>query len=192
LQRFASEDPIGLGGGQINLYGYVGNSPTRFSDPRGLTSLAVKLVGKLAGGVSVSLLRFYDPRSSTSLPVQILDRGINLAADVFTTGDDSACGGIYDGAPRDTSKRKPPNYSSPLSRRCHEHDVELAGRGTSFRDPGNFDINLHLGFGAWRAGQHVFGAFFVLGGLAQGAWELANVGELLDYISDVWTEISPD
>jgi RHS repeat-associated protein len=37
LQRFISEDPIRLGGG-INFFGYVGNNPIRFRDPKGLMS----------------------------------------------------------------------------------------------------------------------------------------------------------
>jgi RHS repeat-associated protein len=36
LQRFISPDPSGLGGGDVNVYGYAGNSPTNFSDPTGL------------------------------------------------------------------------------------------------------------------------------------------------------------
>jgi RHS repeat-associated protein len=36
LQRFISEDPIGFGGGGPNLYAYVANSPTRWTDPLGL------------------------------------------------------------------------------------------------------------------------------------------------------------
>lgn len=36
LGRFTSEDPIGFGGGDINLYGYVWNNPTGFVDPMGL------------------------------------------------------------------------------------------------------------------------------------------------------------
>lgn len=35
LQRFISEDPIGFSGGDKNLYAYVGNSPTNFTDPSG-------------------------------------------------------------------------------------------------------------------------------------------------------------
>jgi RHS repeat-associated protein len=36
IGRFISEDPIGFRGGDINLYGYVGNKPLRFRDPKGL------------------------------------------------------------------------------------------------------------------------------------------------------------
>jgi len=36
FQRFVTEDPLGFGGGDINLYGYVANSPTNFTDPSGL------------------------------------------------------------------------------------------------------------------------------------------------------------
>jgi RHS repeat-associated protein len=34
--RFLSEDPIGFGAQDANLYRYVGNSPTNFIDPMGL------------------------------------------------------------------------------------------------------------------------------------------------------------
>lgn len=36
FQRFLGEDPLSLGGGDINLYAYVRNAPTLFTDPQGL------------------------------------------------------------------------------------------------------------------------------------------------------------
>jgi len=36
LQRFIAEDPIGLLGGDTNLYAYVGNNPLNWTDPWGL------------------------------------------------------------------------------------------------------------------------------------------------------------
>ena len=36
LQRFVSEDPIGFGGGQSNLYAYVGDNPLNRTDPTGM------------------------------------------------------------------------------------------------------------------------------------------------------------
>ncbi|PYM11955.1 MAG: hypothetical protein DMD81_25475, partial [Candidatus Rokuibacteriota bacterium] len=41
LQRFLSEDPIGLVGG-LNLYRYAGNNPIRFNDQFGLCQIEVK------------------------------------------------------------------------------------------------------------------------------------------------------
>lgn len=37
LHRFISEDPLGFGGGAANFYVYVGDSPTSFTDPTGLS-----------------------------------------------------------------------------------------------------------------------------------------------------------
>ncbi|MFC6092409.1 RHS repeat-associated core domain-containing protein [Saccharothrix lopnurensis] len=47
LQRFVSEDPIGIAGG-TNLYAYAANSPTNLTDPSGHNPL---LVGCLVGGL---------------------------------------------------------------------------------------------------------------------------------------------
>jgi RHS repeat-associated protein len=38
LGRFLSEDPLGLGGGDLTLYSYAGNNPVVFVDPSGLCS----------------------------------------------------------------------------------------------------------------------------------------------------------
>lgn len=37
LYRFMSPDPLSFGGGDTNLYAYVGNSPTNLTDPLGLS-----------------------------------------------------------------------------------------------------------------------------------------------------------
>ena len=39
LQRFIEEDPIGFGGGDVNLYAYVNGNPLTFIDPLGLRVL---------------------------------------------------------------------------------------------------------------------------------------------------------
>jgi len=36
IQRFVAEDPLGLSGGDVNLYGYALQSPTNYVDPSGL------------------------------------------------------------------------------------------------------------------------------------------------------------
>lgn len=36
LSRFISADPLGFGGGDLNVFGYVGGSPTNLVDPTGL------------------------------------------------------------------------------------------------------------------------------------------------------------
>ncbi len=39
LQRFVSEDPIGLNGGDVNFYAYVGSNPTKLTDFSGLSGI---------------------------------------------------------------------------------------------------------------------------------------------------------
>lgn len=50
LGRFISEDPIGFGGGDINLYGYVRNNPQNFRDPTGKLPVLV-----IVGGVWLAI-----------------------------------------------------------------------------------------------------------------------------------------
>jgi len=65
LQRFISEDPIGFGGGDTNLYAYVWNGPSNVRDPLGEwgfglsggasagAGLGAGAVGSVSGGVGV-------------------------------------------------------------------------------------------------------------------------------------------
>jgi len=58
--RFLSEDPMGFAGSGPNLYEYVGDSPTNFSDPTGWTTYVTNRV--IGGGPA---LPWWDPLSHT-------------------------------------------------------------------------------------------------------------------------------
>jgi RHS repeat-associated protein len=53
--RFISEDPLGFGGGNSNTYAYVGNDPTNFIDPLGLTNCVVTQLGPICSDWSIGL-----------------------------------------------------------------------------------------------------------------------------------------
>jgi RHS repeat-associated protein len=57
LQRFASEDPIGYAGGDVNLYAYVRNDPLNATDPTG--HLANIIIGSALGGAVGALKAAY-------------------------------------------------------------------------------------------------------------------------------------
>jgi RHS repeat-associated protein len=57
LQRFISQDPIGFGGRDPNLYGYVANSPTNFRDPTGKI-LPYLIVGGVIGGITNAITNY--------------------------------------------------------------------------------------------------------------------------------------
>ena len=52
LQRFISEDPLEFAAGDSNLYAYVLNNPTAYTDPTGEFPWAAPLIGCLIGGGS--------------------------------------------------------------------------------------------------------------------------------------------
>jgi RHS repeat-associated protein len=62
LGRFLSEDPLGLAGGDANLYAYVGNAPTRSTDPWGLYNRDVHFdltdgIGRQVGMCTATAIR---------------------------------------------------------------------------------------------------------------------------------------
>jgi RHS repeat-associated protein len=54
LQRFISEDPLGFGGGDINLYVYARNNPLMFTDPFGEATLQIRLGGTVIYGIGAA------------------------------------------------------------------------------------------------------------------------------------------
>lgn len=54
VRRFISEDPSGFGGGDVNLYAYVGNNPILFVDPSGLISWKKVGLGALEAGAGAA------------------------------------------------------------------------------------------------------------------------------------------
>ncbi|MFI5460385.1 MAG: RHS repeat-associated core domain-containing protein [Isosphaerales bacterium] len=86
LGRFTSMDPLGLGGGDVNLYRFVGNAPLRNVDPSGLqeptsdsslsdiaAGLANTVLGTALGGTTLAAL--YDASSVASTAAQAYQTG---------------------------------------------------------------------------------------------------------------------
>src|SRR5213594_1439416 len=56
LQRFISEDPIGLAAGDVNFYVYVANNPLSFIDPLGLDRGRPRAAGLFGGAGPLGLV----------------------------------------------------------------------------------------------------------------------------------------
>jgi RHS repeat-associated protein len=102
LQRFISEDPISFAAGDVNLYGYVFNSPTGLRDPLGLAVDPVSLTAFAifcGGGAVINVTTKYvlagrkptlgDAAIGCGVGVLTLTAGIAAAgaAVVVTAGD---------------------------------------------------------------------------------------------------------
>ena len=74
--RFISEDPLRLDGGDINVYAYVGNSPTNFLDPFG--------TGALPSGATVAGIAAGAGRAALRLVPQGLRLGATFGGEIAT------------------------------------------------------------------------------------------------------------
>ena len=99
--RFISEDPIGFAGGDVNLYGYVGNNPLSFIDPLG--NYACGAGGGRQDPCAKYIPKHIPPDKKTKKPVNIDDlirkteaklKGLRqLAMEWLKSGDAAAAGG---------------------------------------------------------------------------------------------------
>ncbi|HUT10912.1 MAG TPA: RHS repeat-associated core domain-containing protein, partial [Thermoguttaceae bacterium] len=86
LGRFNGRDPIAYGGGDENLYRYVGNSPTNAVDPSGLFK---ELLDRVFGAVKRAVARnpwLFTPDSMST--TEVLAYASLTAGEMITVGDD--------------------------------------------------------------------------------------------------------
>ena len=59
IGRYITPDPIGLGAGSTQLYGYVSDSPVMATDPRGKNPVGLLLVGAAIASAGYAAYEFY-------------------------------------------------------------------------------------------------------------------------------------
>jgi RHS repeat-associated protein len=84
LGRFINEDPLRFGGGDANLYAYVGNDPIDFLDPFGTNALpSPATIGQIAAGAG---------RAALKLLPKAIPLGESFGAEVATGATATALG----------------------------------------------------------------------------------------------------
>ena len=80
--RFLSRDPIGLGGGDTNLYSYVQNAPLAYSDESGLVLDGILLTFAFGIGYNIGemIWLYYNPPTYYRQPTPVVDRILDAAA----------------------------------------------------------------------------------------------------------------
>jgi RHS repeat-associated protein len=134
LRRFLSEDPLGLAGGDTNLYRYAANNPIHFSDPRGEAIwFAIPIIW--AGiEVGLSIYDAYDTASTLLDPCKTAGEkwaasGLFIGGMVLPGGGYSAADDILTSKPVkegiyefiDTTGKKYVGQSKDVPRRLDEH-----------------------------------------------------------------------
>ncbi len=97
--RFISEDPLGLGGGDVNLFAYVRNNPVLMIDPGGLLAEIARIDAGSGGGAGSA-----DFLSSAPTGLNLFQLGWNAVNDMFYSnflgrGQDALYGEIPIGGP---------------------------------------------------------------------------------------------
>jgi RHS repeat-associated protein len=102
--RFISQDPIGFGGGDANLYRYVNNSPNNASDPFGMSSIVdytLNVTGTLGGRAGlINALATWGGDEPFTLRIAGNANGIRLGVDggiTLTHGGNSVGVGMSGG-----------------------------------------------------------------------------------------------
>jgi RHS repeat-associated protein len=132
LQRFISEDPIGLAGG-INFYSYVGNNPVNWVDPYGLWKFSFG-VGGTAGIIDFNWNTLNPTQTNISFVTPQLGGGINLCFNADEPQDN--CGNDF------------PSYDQPLEEQPLTYSVGWRYAGVSFTDNfGSFCVNIGVAWG---------------------------------------------
>ncbi len=89
-KRFIAEDPLGFGGGDTNLQGYVGNNPISLTDPSGENPFLVKFgIGAITNGGA---------QAGTELANPCGARGLLLVGKVALAGGVGGVSSIFGGA----------------------------------------------------------------------------------------------
>ena len=89
LGRFISEDPIGFGGDDINLYGFVWQNPLNFSDPYGLDGWGNNTADWLDGNIGYAQ-RWWQPDPDAvnwNTAVNFISNCAFGASDLFRVGN---------------------------------------------------------------------------------------------------------
>ena len=166
LGRFTAADPIGITGGDLNLYRYAFNAPTIMVDPTGLTSYcklgggAYDIVGgakkiKLGGGLMKAGVILAKPTAGVSLLVTLagaglvywggkdIEKGIDTMSEGFAGQGTSTIG---------EQMAKPFDYDAPLGafddvdlwkhQKLYKGDFKNAGKGLGT------DLAIRAGIGA--------------------------------------------
>lgn len=135
LGRFISEDPIGFGGGDVNLYGYVWNNPQHYSDPS--CKVAIPAVAYAVFEFCSTGYDFYDFYSTVSDPgSDWIDVGISgggiIVGTIAPGGGYGALGkgarkylgkgGVYRLADEGTTMRTGRSVDLPRRARDHRRD----------------------------------------------------------------------